>query len=78
MWENLGDEIQTWFREGDVLKQNDHVFCDASLGRQLRDVWTAPDAAETLGLSDHAPFVLDFEVPSIAMTNLSDGNAPES
>jgi hypothetical protein len=48
-------------------------------GKELRD-WLReayPRAAEVLGLSNHAPLVLDFEIPSIAMTNLSDDAAPE-
>jgi hypothetical protein len=60
------DELQTWFREGDLLKQDDHVFCDRDLGEQMGEPWVARDAAEHLGLSDHAPLVLDFDVPRIS------------
>jgi endonuclease/exonuclease/phosphatase family metal-dependent hydrolase len=70
VWERKG-ELQTWFGPARHLKQDDHVFCDRRLGQQPGDVWVAKDAATPLGLSDHAPLVLDFEVGSIAMSSLA-------
>jgi hypothetical protein len=52
--------------------QDDHAFCDPELGPSVRDAWAAEDAALLLGLSDHAPLILDFQVDSIAMRNLVD------
>lgn len=74
-------EIQTWFGRGTLI-QNDHVFCDRSLGEEVQAAWAAEDAAVRLGLSDHAPLVIDVEMKSIAMTNLRpdtpDGPSPGS
>jgi len=68
VWEKLRKEVQTWFRQGDHLRQDDHAFCDQELGRRLREPpWVAADAATALGLSDHAPLILDFEIPPISM-----------
>ena len=72
VWDKLGKEVQTWFRAGDSLRQNDHAFCDQGLGSQLEDVKAAADAVTDLGLSDHAPLILDFTVTSIAMANLTE------
>jgi hypothetical protein len=72
VWDKTGDELQTWFGRSQILKQDDHAFCDQALGRQLEEVWVAEDAATRLHLSDHAPLVLDFGMESIAMTSLSD------
>lgn len=76
VWDTFGREERTWFREGDALIQDDHVFCDPSLGELVRDAWAAEDAVVRLGLSDHAPLIVDLEVGSIAMKNLVD--EPES
>lgn len=65
--------MKTWFREGSKLIQDDHVFCDKSLDELVRDEpWAADHAARHLGLSDHAPLIVDFEVGSIGMMNLND------
>jgi endonuclease/exonuclease/phosphatase family metal-dependent hydrolase len=72
VWDTFEREERTWFRAGDKLVQDDHVFCDPSLGGNVRDAWAASDAAEHLGLSDHAPLIVDIDVDAIAMTNLSD------
>lgn len=74
--ERLGRELQTWFGRSRHLKQDDHVFCDAALGKASRDPWVATQAATLLGLSDHAPLVVDFRMKSIAMSTLSDEEAP--
>jgi hypothetical protein len=71
VWDTFQREERTWFREGDKLVQDDHVFCDRSLGAMVQEAWAAADAAEQLGLSDHAPLIIDIEVESIAMKNLS-------
>jgi hypothetical protein len=71
VWEKCGDEVQTWFGRGDHIRQDDHVFFHRDFGEQeLGDAWVAEDAASHLGLSDHAPLALDFEVESIAMSSL--------
>ena len=72
VWDTFGREERTWFREGDALIQDDHAFCDPSLGHLVRGAWAADEAALRLGLSDHAPLILDFDVDSIAMKNLID------
>jgi endonuclease/exonuclease/phosphatase family metal-dependent hydrolase len=69
VWEKLGEEVRTWFREGDRLLQNDHVFCDRALGSRLDEVSVATSAATELGLSDHAPLILDFRLDPISMTS---------
>jgi endonuclease/exonuclease/phosphatase family metal-dependent hydrolase len=74
--EQLGEELRTWFGKGRHLKQDDHVFCDATLGRTSRDPWVATRAATLLGLSDHAPLVVDFKMKPIAMSSLSEEEAP--
>ena len=71
VWEKRRDETRTWFGNGRI-QQDDHAFCDRALGKRLADVWVADDAALHLGLSLHAPLILEFEVDSIAMTSLSE------
>ncbi len=68
--ENPGVEMRTWFREDDEPSQIDHAFSDRTLHQRFRGAWVAAEAAEPLGLSDHAPLVLDFDVPPIAMRGL--------
>jgi len=65
------EEVRTWFRPGNRPYQLDHAFCDAALWERLKDVRVGTDAAEELGLSDHAPLILDFDIASIAITNLN-------
>jgi hypothetical protein len=65
-----GKEVRTWFGAGDHLRQDDHAFCDSALADRLQNVRTAEDAATDLGLSDHAPLILDFEVAPVSMTSL--------
>jgi exonuclease III len=72
IWEKCGEEMQTWFRAGDRPYQLDHAFCDPALGDRLQTVWVATEAAANLGLSDHAPLILDFEVAPISMTGLTE------
>jgi exonuclease III len=74
VYDKLGKEVQTWFRAGDHLLQDDHAFCNPGLGDRLQEVWVAGDAARPggLGLSDHAPLILDFEVAPISVTSLTD------
>jgi hypothetical protein len=70
---DTGQEVQTYFRRGGRIKQDDHVFCDRSLGNRLLALWVATDTARPggLGLSDHAPVILDFEVEAISITSLA-------
>src|SRR5439155_16093202 len=72
VWEKCGEEMQTWFRAGDRPYQLDHAFCDPALGDRLQTVRVATEAAANLGLSDHAPLILDFEVAPISMTGLTE------
>jgi endonuclease/exonuclease/phosphatase (EEP) superfamily protein YafD len=72
VWDKFGKEVQTWFREGDVLVQDDHVFSDSLLGDAAQVAWSAADAVLNLRLSDHAPLIIDFDVEAIAMTNLAE------
>jgi hypothetical protein len=75
VWEkNAGVEVQTWFGTGSV-RQDDHVFCDRITGRAVHQPWVATDAARPLGLSLHAPLVVDFDVEPIGMTGLREGDA---
>src|SRR6266567_771884 len=69
VWNKHQGELRTWFGGGDIL-QDDHVFCDNRLAASLGLPWVATQAAEDLGLSDHAPLVLDFDVRPVAMTSL--------
>jgi hypothetical protein len=69
VWEFHGAEIQTWFGGGSKILQDDHAFCDRSLGSSLKRVWVAAAAATELRLSDHAPLILDFDVAPISMTS---------
>jgi endonuclease/exonuclease/phosphatase family metal-dependent hydrolase len=70
VWDRGGEEIQTWFGRGNLI-QDDHIFSDHTLGERAREAWAGGDAALRLELSDHAPLVIDFDVPSIAMTNIA-------
>jgi hypothetical protein len=70
VWEKHGEEIQTWFGGGE-LRQDDHAFCDPSLGELLGESWAASHAAKRLGLSLHAPLILEFDIDAIGMTSLS-------
>jgi len=63
-------DLQTWFREGDAPYQLDHAFCDPKIGDQRLGIRVAREAAEVLGLSDHAPLVMDFDVKPISMASL--------
>jgi endonuclease/exonuclease/phosphatase family protein len=71
-----GRELKTWFGKGDIV-QDDHVFADASLAASVRSVWVADEAAECLALSDHAPLIVDLEVPPISMTSLGEATGPD-
>lgn len=76
VWDTFSREERTWFREGDTLVQDDHVFCDPTLGGHVTAAWAAGDAALHLGLSDHAPLIVDFDVESVAMSNLRNDLEP--
>jgi endonuclease/exonuclease/phosphatase family metal-dependent hydrolase len=71
-----GKEMCTWFKDGQPEAQLDHAFCDSSLWTLFSAAWVASDAVLRLGLSDHAPLVIDFDVEPVSMTSrgLSKGN----
>ena len=69
-WEaNDHQEIPTRFKEDSSI-QDDHAFCDPTLGASLRSVVVTTDAVAHWHLSDHAPLVLDFDVEPISQSNL--------
>lgn len=72
VWDKFGKEVQTWFGKGHTLIQDDHVFSDPVLGDAGQVPWAADDAVLQLRLSDHAPLIIDFDISSIAMTNLAE------
>jgi endonuclease/exonuclease/phosphatase family metal-dependent hydrolase len=59
VWEELHDEIQTWFGGGKI-QQDDYVFCDPELGKRVDKITVASDAVTEHGFSDHAPLIVDF------------------
>jgi hypothetical protein len=66
-------DVLTWLkgRGGDGLIQDDYVFCDQALGGLVQpEPWAPADEIERLGLSDHAPLIVDFAVESKALENL--------
>jgi endonuclease/exonuclease/phosphatase (EEP) superfamily protein YafD len=71
VWEKRRAEVQTWFRRGNRPYQLDHVFSDPALGQRLQEAWVATEAAQALRLSDHAPVIVDFEMPPISMSSMS-------
>jgi len=58
-WSLLQDEVKTWFGPGSI-KQDDHAFCDRETGARAAEVRVAEEAAGSLGLSDHAPLIVEF------------------
>jgi hypothetical protein len=63
------EELHTTFIPKSKVIQDDHIFCDKDLGAALTGKpWVAGDA-RTVKLSDHAPLVIDFDVPPIGMAN---------
>ena len=44
----------------------DHVFCDVGLAEHLVASRSLPDVTSFLGLSDHAPLVVDFDLDTSA------------
>jgi len=77
VWDRTKAELRTWYRNSESeddqgLRQNDHIFCSLDLfDRMAADAWVATDAATVLGLSDHAPLIVEFDVPPIGLTNLN-------
>lgn len=76
VWDKHKEEIRTWFGGGNHVLQDDHAFCDQALGRQADKPWVAEEAATELGLSHHAPLVIDFDIEPIAMTSLHEPTQP--
>ena len=50
--------------EGDRPHMLDHVFCDQGTAKHLVSSRSQVDVVSFLGLSDHAPLVVDFD-PSL-------------
>jgi hypothetical protein len=78
VWDKFEKEERTWYGKGQGLVQDDHVFCDPALGELVHEAWAAGETASRLRLSDHAPLIVDFNVRSVAMTNLQDEPAPNA
>lgn len=63
VWETRGEEVQTFFREGNAPYQLDHAFCDQNTTRESSlPARVLTEAVTELGLSDQAPVVLDLEM----------------
>lgn len=56
------EEGQTWFHKNHRAYQLDHAFCDAGTALQLRSCEIDPHPAAALGLSDHAPLLIEFAI----------------
>lgn len=54
-------EGHTWYRQGDLPYQFDHVFCDGTSMASMRAREIDPHPASCEGVSDHAPLKLEFE-----------------
>jgi hypothetical protein len=64
-----GHEGRTWYGPGGPLPyQPDHVFADAAIAKQVRTMEIEAYPVETLGLSDHAPLVLELELDAGTQT----------
>jgi exonuclease III len=61
VWAKRHDEVRTWFGPGKLL-QDDHAFCDRSLGNCVTDISVAEEAADPRRMSDHAPLMVDFDL----------------
>lgn len=48
-------------REGDRPQMLDHVFCDQGTAQHLVASRSLGDVVSFLGLSDHAPLIVDFD-----------------
>jgi hypothetical protein len=60
-----GCEGKTWYGSGAPRPyQPDHVFADPGTAATLRGSFVEAYPVERLGLSDHAPLVLDLDVPT--------------
>jgi endonuclease/exonuclease/phosphatase family metal-dependent hydrolase len=55
-------------------RQLDHVFCHNELKPKFRTARVAVDAIQ-LGLSDHAPVIVEFEMEAISQTSRGLGHA---
>lgn len=56
------EEGRTWFRGTEQPYQLDHAFCDPVTAQALKSCEVDPYPVEQLGLSDHAPLVMEFEM----------------
>lgn len=66
---NPGEEMCTRFHAGLPESQIDHVFVDQGLSPRFRSARVATDAVLELGLSDHAPLIVDLAMEAIAQTS---------
>jgi exonuclease III len=55
-------EVRTWFRPGDAHYQLDHLFCDDAFAKRLTSCLVHSEPAESMGYSDHAPIIADFDI----------------
>jgi hypothetical protein len=55
------DEQPTFFKEGRRPYQLDHVYADHETASSPHSCKVVPEPATDLGVSDHAPIVIDFE-----------------
>jgi endonuclease/exonuclease/phosphatase family metal-dependent hydrolase len=60
-WRLHEQETQTWLRKGNRPHMLDHVFCDQGTAKHLVSSRSLVDVVSFLGLSDHAPLVVDFD-----------------
>ena len=62
-----GRQGRTWYGPGGPRPyQPDHVFGDPGTANRLRSATIEAYPVETLGLSDHAPLVLELELDATA------------
>ena len=57
------DEQQTFFKAGKRPFQLDHVYSDAATEARCVSWQVLTDVAADLGLSDHAPILVELDVP---------------
>lgn len=54
---------QTYFKQGSIRNELDHVFADESTAERAAGWWVDPEPATVLGLSDHAPILVYLKGP---------------
>ena len=58
---------QTYFRRGALRDELDHVFVDQVTAEHVVSWRVDPEPATTLGLSDHAPLLIDLTRPPVRL-----------